>query len=336
MRNTLNLRILLLTALLTAAATLTACAQTAAEPEAIPAAEPIATPMPVEATASPSPTDTPEPTPEPTPEVIRTLTIYGKEFSSADTEIDLSNIKIKDGGAELLELLDALPHLEKVIMCDCGLSDQQMDDLNRAYEDIRFVWMLHFSAYDIRTDTNFFMANTDPGAGLSNQDLQLLRYCPDIEIVDLGHKQVSDISFVTSLPHLRYLLLADSDVADITPVAELKELEYLELFLTNVTDLSPLLGCPRLVDLNLCYIPTSAAQSAYEVIMQMPWLERLFYVNSGLTQEQQNDIRDLLSDDASVIFTDDTSTASTGLGWRFHERYYEMRDIIGMMYMSSH
>lgn len=322
----------ILPAVLAAAALiLAACGQTAAAPDAAPAD---ATPTPEAATPAPSPT--PSPTPEPTPEVIRTLTIYGKEFSSADTEIDLSGIRIRDGGEELVEQLNSMPHLEKVVMCDCGLSDQEMDALNQAYEDIRFVWMLHFSSYDIRTDDIFFMPNTDPGSALGNAELQRLRYCPDMVIVDLGHKQVSDISFVSYMPHLRYLLLADSNVLDITPVADLKELEYLELFLTGVTDLTPILGCPKLVDLNLCYIPPAAAKNAYDVLMQMPWLERLYYMSSGLTVEQQNDIRENLSPDAIVIFEPDGSVGSTGFAWRFHDRYYEMRDILGMMYMSSH
>lgn len=47
------------------------------------------------------------------------------------------------------------------------------------YEDIRFVWMLHFKGFDVRTDTLGFIANGNDFAGnVPQQDVEEnLIYC---------------------------------------------------------------------------------------------------------------------------------------------------------------
>ena len=42
--------------------------------------------------------------------------------------------------------------LEKVVMCNCGVSNEDMDALNKKYEDVRFVWSVRFSIWTLRTD----------------------------------------------------------------------------------------------------------------------------------------------------------------------------------------
>ena len=92
-------------------------------------------------------------------DVVWPISVYGQEFSSADTEIDRSGMKIADSGAALEERLDWFPHLEKVVMCDCGVDNETMDALNRKYEQIRFVWSVHFSIWTVRTDATNFICN---------------------------------------------------------------------------------------------------------------------------------------------------------------------------------
>lgn len=290
-----------------------------------PAASQAVSPSPA---PSPAPSPTSAPSPSPTPELVRTLTVYGREFSSADTEIDLSGVPITDGGEELLSQIDAFPRLEKVVMCECGLSDEEMDRLDRAYDGIRFVWTVHIGKYELRTDAAAFIA---PLSGSLGDSVEALKYCRDLVALDLGHKVLTDVSFVSGMPHLRFLILADNPVADISALAKLEELEYLELFLTNTADLTPLLACRKLKDLNICYIPRSTAENAWEVLMQMPWLERLFYAGNGLTVDQQNALRDSFPPESEIVLYDGIDC--TGLDWRYHERYYEMRDLLGMYYM---
>ena len=299
-------------------------------------AESTAPVSPAETTPSPTPAatasaQTPVPEPADTPAPPRAISVYGEEFSSDVSELDLSGIPLADDGAELEAKLPEFTALEKVVMCDCGLSDEQMDALDQKYTDIRFVWTVHFGGYSLRTDATGFIAAKEPHGELSNKDMGPLRYCTDLVALDLGHMKFTDISFVSGMKHLRFLVLADGEVDDIDPVAELPELEYLEIFRTNVQDLTPLLKCRSLKDLNICYIPKSSSQDAFEVLMQTTWLERLFFVGNKLTREQRNELRDAYPKTAEVVLYDEME--STGLDWRYHPRYYEMRDLLGMYYM---
>ena len=259
------------------------------------------------------------------------MSVYGLEFSSDVRELDLSGVPVEDGAAELESLLPEFASLETVVMSECGLSDGEMDALNQKYPDIRFVWTVHFGGYSLRTDARAFIASKEPHGELYNRDMAPLRYCTDLIALDLGHMKFTDISFVSDMKHLRFLVLADGEVDDIGPVAELPELEYLEIFRTDVTDLTPLLRCRNLKDLNICYIPKSASEDALEVLLQTTWLERLFFAGNKLTKEQRNQLRDAYPETAEVVLYDEME--STGLDWRYHPRYYEMRDILGMYYM---
>ena len=263
-------------------------------------------------------------------DVLRGISVYGKEFCSADEEIDLSGIQVRDGGAELEGLLSHFPHLKKVVMSGCGIPDEEMDALNGKYEDIRFVWSVYFSIWSLRTDaTNFICARTVNHAPLFSWQCEVLRYCTDLIALDLGHKNISDLSFLYSLPKLQYLILVETDIRDITPIGSLPELKYLEIFWTKIYDLSPLINCTKLVDLNICYI-YARADDAFSVLMQMPWLERLWYCGNGLKKEQVEALKENMPDCEMYMAPHGESTGST---WRTHPHYYEMRDVFGMYYM---
>ena len=263
-------------------------------------------------------------------DVLRTISVYGKEFCSADEELDLSGIRVRDGAAELEVLLSHFPHLTKVVMCGCGIPDEEMDALNKKYDDIRFVWSVHFSIWTLRTDaTNFICARTVNHAPLFSWQCEVLRYCTDLIALDLGHKNISDLSFLYGLPKLQYLILVETDIRDLTPIGSLSELKYLEIFWTKVYDLSPLISCTKLQDLNICYI-YARADDAFAVLMQMPWLERLWYCGNGLKDEQVDALRANMPECEMYLAPHGESTGST---WRTHPHYYEMRDVFEMFYM---
>ena len=66
-------------------------------------------------------------------------------------EIDISNTPLEDT-AFLEEILPCFRNLKKVVMCECGISGEDMDALNRKYEDIRFVWSVELAGMLFRTD----------------------------------------------------------------------------------------------------------------------------------------------------------------------------------------
>ena len=263
-------------------------------------------------------------------DVVWTIPVYGVEFLSTDPEIDISGVPVQDGAAALEEQMPLFSHLEKVVMSGCGLSNEEMDALNKKYDDVRFVWSVYFSIWSLRTDaTNFICARTRNDAPLMSWQCEVLRYCTDLIALDFGHKNLTDLSFLYALPKIQYLILVENDINDITPIGSLSELKYLEVFWTKIEDLSPLINCKKLEDLNICYIYCKPDR-AYETLIQMPWLERLWYCGNYLTAEQISALKANMPQCEMYL---EPHGESTGGGWREHEHYYQMRDVFEMYYM---
>lgn len=230
-----------------------------------------------------------------------------------------------------VEQMDAvLPYLlslNYVDMTDCGISDEEMDALNRRYENIKIVWTTTLGGgFRIRTDETAFIAvkhNYWP----SGDDLANLRYCTDMIAIDVGHMSITNCEFVATMPHLRFLILAETKVHDLTPLTGLTELVYLELFITEIDDFSPLVTLTGLEDLNLHY-----TNGDYKIIAQMSWLKNLWWNNVEhlrLTADQQQELQEAMPD-CNFNFT---CGSSTGGGWRELPNYYAQRDALGMYYM---
>lgn len=259
-------------------------------------------------------------------EVVWDITLYGKRFLSTDAEIDVSGQWIADPAA-LEATLPCFPQLKTVIACNCGIADADMDALGRRYPDIRFLWEVHFGVFHLRTDTTRFLALAWPDGytWLNDEQLAPLRYCRDMEALDLGHMWFTDTTFLRDMTHLRWLILGDNRIKDISTLANLQELTYLELFLCDVEDISPLLQCKELRHLNLAYCPIKNA----ELLSQMPQLERLWLNGCNIPYSTLRLLQEALPHTQIVSYGE----SSTGMGWRQHPAYYEMRDAFGAEYM---
>ncbi len=254
------------------------------------------------------------------------VNLYGKSFLSTATEIDLSGQWIADL-APLEEALPCFSALERVVMCNCGVPDTDMDALDKRYPDIRFLWEVNFGVFHLRTDATRFLALAweDGYTWLNNEQLIPLSYCRDLVALDLGHMWFSDTEFLRGMTKLRWLILGDNRISDLTPLAELQELTYLELFLCDVEDISPLLSCKNLRHLNLAYCPVKNIG----LLAQLPQLERLWLNGCNIDYGAIQALRQALPN--TLIVTEGES--STGAGWRQHEAYYEMRDAFAAPYM---
>lgn len=254
-------------------------------------------------------------------EFVYDIQVGDRWFPTDTREMDLSG-HVFSSVREVEDLLPGFPDLEKVIMSDCGIGNEEMDALNRRHEDVKFVWTVKVGGRNTRTDEIYFAANKW-GLHMTNNNIYDLRYCTDMICVDIGHhKDVTNCEWAAFMPNLTYLVLADGSVSDLTPLSGLKNLKFLELFLTPVRDYSPLTGCTGLEDLNLCY--TYGTDPA--PIGEMTWLKRLWWSGNWFAQVG---LRDKLPD-TQINFT---AGSSTGEGWREGRNYYDMRDCIGMYYM---
>jgi len=97
------------------------------------------------------------------------------------TEIDFSGIWL--GSSDGVEaLFRYLPRLERVILCDCGIPNEELDALNRRYEDIRVIWRVYFANYSLRTDaTSFIAAAYEDGADIYNWHTGVFKYLTDMQ-----------------------------------------------------------------------------------------------------------------------------------------------------------
>ncbi len=266
--------------------------------------------------------------------------IYGKEVSSLDEEIDFSEIQISDTS----EIEDALPYfkkLKKVDMSFCGIGNEEMDALNKRHDNVRFVWTVTLgkgktgtTTYKLRTDATFFISSLQLGEEnaykLYDNDLEPLKYCTDMEALDLGHNLLTHCDFCRYMPKLRFFIAAGTPIHDISGLSECKELYYLELQVSSISDLSPLLECKALRHLNICECPTQ--ESLRPVLSQMTWLERCYLF--GRWTYYSSD-RDYVLSDEFLPNTEKLVEAGWKIYnnyWRTHPSYFKMRDALGGAY----
>lgn len=259
------------------------------------------------------------------------ISLFGMDLTTDMEEIDFSGIKMKST-EEIEAAVKLMPNLKKVIMSDCGFSNEEMDALNKRHENVLFVWTVHFSVYSLRTDTLGFCASDVPELGyiapkLTNKDLEPLKYCTELIALDLGHMRYTDLSFLENMHKLEYLILVDAMYSDISILSQMKNLKYLEIFKNTLDDLSPLLECKNLKHLNIGY--TRGFDP--EVLKQMTWLERLWFPGHRLDETQKQAIIDALPG-VQVYMKDWDTDGSTGGGWREADVYFEMRNLFGMFY----
>ena len=251
------------------------------------------------------------------------VTYDGETYDSNITELDISGKPVEDLDA-LRKAVAMLPDLEKLVMCDCGMSNEEMADLQKEMKDIKVVWRIRLgSRWSLRTDAvafSVFIIHYDYPR-MSSADIEVLKYCTDLKALDLGHQRLTDLTVIGEyLTDLRLLIVADNAIRDLTPLSNLKHLHYLEFFLNQVRDVTPLKACKELVDLNISYNPISDIEPLlYAPMMERVWLESTYVGNNGVA---------LLQDaypDAKIVRY---GSGSVDQGWRWDsKRYLQMMDM---------
>lgn len=251
------------------------------------------------------------------------IDIAGKIYDSFTEDIDFSsNRKIT---VDLMrECLPLMRGVKRIDLSDCGNSDEDLGALREEFPNVKIVWRITMGQWSLKTDAVAFSVliyNYDH-TRLRTKDIEVLKYCTDLQALDLGHQSISDISVIGDyLTELRVLILADNIINDLTPLSKLKHLHYLELFVNYpLKDLSPLAGCKELVDLNISYLYSIRDITP---ILELPLLERLWLEHTNISSADVQLLRDTYPN-AIVI---NRGEGSIDQGWRTHPRYYAMIDM---------
>lgn len=252
-------------------------------------------------------------------------------------ELDLSGIVMENTQA-VEQAVTVLPQLEKVIMCDCGISSEDMDAMAKRHPDVRFVWNIRLGRAVIRTDATSFISckfgywpvggvgpTEDAENRLFDHDCVDLKYCTDMIALDMGHMALTDISFLEYMPNLRYLILADNPIEDFSALQYVPNLIFLEIFMTSFDQAEVLTQLKNLKDLNIGF----SKIKNWEPLMEMTWLERLWLPGTRLESTEYWQIKAALRNTEFIY----RGEHSTDHNWRDNDHYREMRDLLGMPHL---
>ena len=252
-------------------------------------------------------------------EVLWTAELLGTSYDNTTGEIDISGTRITDFDALAAQLRN-LPGLRKLYMFDCGQSNAQMDALLAQFPGIKFVWRVYFGIWSLRTDATVFSTlNYDPPAyRLVDSEAEVLKYCTDLQVLDLGHNSLTSAAPFAGMTELRVLILADNRIGDISVLSGLTKLVYLEMFINRVSDISVLSGMPELRDVNFCWNRISDPS----VLYTLPNIERIWMCGAQMSGETKRALMAALPDCEFDLYSYYGSTNGT---WRSHARFYKIR-----------
>jgi len=264
--------------------------------------------------------------------------LFGVTFTTDAKEIEFTDIPLTvEDAAQIEDMLPYMPNLKKVVMLRCGISNEDMEEINLRHEDVQFVWMVQVYAYGVRTDQTYFsIYNCEYFYGEYDHLADDLRYCHDMIAVDLGHMHLyGDTYFLTQMPHLQYLILSSAGPNPIPELGTLKELRFLELGKASFTDITMLSECTSLTDIDLMYKRVKSdevAEADVQTLCKMTWLKRLYLGGNMYNEEQMQRLYDSLPNTQIVIHNSPEWEQNR---WREAEIYFEMRDALHMYYIDD-
>ncbi len=253
-------------------------------------------------------------------EVILKSTKYNVEISNKAKHLTLPKLKMPNNKKTLgqfMEFLNCFPNLTKVDMYDTVVSREHMKTLFDTYPQITFGWTIYFGKKEVRTDITAYSSKHSMNSKRFREGYyEVLRYCKNLEALDLGHNQIGDISFISNLKKLKVLILADNDIVDISPIENLENLEYLEVFKNRIKDVSPLEKNTKLKDFNASYNRIKDVTP----LLKLKNIERIWLSHNGISK----DVKETLINSLPNVQIDFDVYNPTDGGWREHERYFEV------------
>ena len=253
--------------------------------------------------------------------------LFGKNFSTLDTEMNFHHITMDDEGAALREVLPCMTKCELLDMDFSGVSSENMAEIRDAYPQMKVVWRIWFgSDCSVRTDVERILAS-NLNHGLTDDNTRDLKYCTKVRLLDIGHNSMlHDFSFLEYMPDLEVAVICITGLSDLTPLANHEKLEYLEInTCAQGLDLSPLGTCPNLEHICACYL---GHVRGWEELKKLTKLQRLWFgCNTQLPEGAVEELQEALPN--TIINT--TNPFGSSGDWRYegkhrHPRYELLRE----------
>ncbi len=244
-----------------------------------------------------------------------TVSFGSVSFDTDAAYIDMGDEVVTDYN-KFIAFLRQFPNLEKVDMFATLIPEDKVQKLEKAFPDVSFGWYLKMMRYHfIRSDAEAYSTLHGQHPNHPSREFALLKYCTELKALDLGHNNLTSVTFLRSMPHLRVLIFAENpNLKNVEEIGNLAELEYLELFTCGITDISPLTKCTSLMDLNL----GNNKVKDWRPLKQMTWLKRLWIPGmcaKKMTAEEIAELQEALPD--TIIMADGKyKTNPVGNGWR--------------------
>ena len=152
--------------------------------------------------------------------------VFGSVSADRDSEyIDMGDEIVTDWNA-FIAFLKEFPNLKKVDMFATQITRDQVALLEEALPDVAFGWNLQLMKYKnkhiVRTDATAFSTLHGKCPNHYSEEFVLLNYCTDLLALDLGHNNLTDLSFLQSMPRLRVLILGENQkMKDVTEIGKL-------------------------------------------------------------------------------------------------------------------
>ena len=238
----------------------------------------------------------------------------GVSFDRDAEKIDMGDQAVENF-TDFIAFLREFPNLKKVDMFATQVTAKQVSMLEEALPDIEFGWTLQLMKYKnrhiVRSDAEAFSTLHGVCPNHRSEEFALLKYCTDLLALDLGHNNLTDITFLLNMPRLRVLILGENKkLKNIEVLAQLQDLEYLELFTCGIKDITPLTKLPNLMDLNLA----NNVVKDWRPLKEMKQLKRLWISDMGehaLNAAEKQELEEALPD--TVIMYKGKPTDN---GWR--------------------
>ncbi len=255
------------------------------------------------------------------------FTLFGKKFSTLDTEMNFHHVNMDDEGAAVREVLPCMTKCELLDMDFSGVSSERMAEIRDAYPQMRVVWRIWFgNDCSVRTDVERILAS-NLNHVLTDDNTRDLKYCTKVRFLDVGHNtMLRDFSFLEYMPDLEVAVICITGLDDLTPLANHEKLEYLEInTCAQGLDLSPLGTCPNLEHICACYL---GHVQGWEELKKLKKLQRLWF--GAYTHLPEGGVEELQEALPNTIINTTNFYGSSG-DWRYegkhmHPRYKLLRE----------